>query len=158
SFLREVKKALQRFIKTDGSKFFHIGISSATARSGLRKAYRQSREVAQCIERLTNEDSRVLTVNDLGPARLLVANSDTPAIYSYIKDTLGPLQEDPSNSALLETLKSYFDHNRSVKLAANALGVHENTVRLRLDKINALLAMDVLGDSQDQLTIQTALL
>lgn len=157
-FLREVKEAMQRFIDTSGSVFYHVGISSATARPGLRKAYRQSREVAQCIERFTNGHSRVLTVDDLGPARLLVANSEAPAIYSYVKDTLGPLHEDPSNNALVETLKSYFAHHRSVKLAASTLGVHENTIRLRLDKINSLLDVDILGDSQDQLTLQTALL
>lgn len=157
SFLREVKKALQEYVQTHGSKFFHIGISSTTDRPGLRKAYRQSREVAQCIERFTNGSSRVLTVNDLGPARLLVANSDAPAIHSYVKDALGPLYE-PSNLALYETLKVYFDQHRSVKLAASTLGIHENTVRLRLDKINTLLDRDVLGDTQDQLTVQTALL
>src|SRR5699024_10479544 len=93
-----------------------------------------------------------------GPARLLVANSDTPAIRAYVQDTIGPLRDDPSHIDLFETLNAYFEHHRSVKVAANRLGVHENTIRLRLSKINTLLNVDILTDAQHQLTVQTALL
>src|SRR5699024_1495067 len=153
AFVRHVKKTLQQLIPMSGDSLRQIGISSVTERSGLRKAYRQSREVAQCVERFSAGRQQVLTVDDLGPARLLVANSDTPAIRAYVQDTIGPLRDDPSHIDLFETLNAYFEHHRSVKVAANRLGVHENTIRLRLSKINTLLNVDILTDAQHQLTV-----
>jgi DNA-binding PucR family transcriptional regulator len=45
-----------------------------------------------------------------------------------------------------------------VRRSAQALDVHENTIRYRLSRIQELTGLDVASSSDDQLTAQTALL
>jgi DNA-binding PucR family transcriptional regulator len=101
----------------------------------------------------------VVSVDDLGPARLFLAHSDVPAVQRYIQDVLGRLLVDtPTHLNLLRTLRHFFETGRSVRDSAALLGVHENTVRLRLAKVAEVTGLDVIGDANHQLSIQTALL
>jgi DNA-binding PucR family transcriptional regulator len=43
-------------------------------------------------------------------------------------------------------------------LSSLSLGVHENTVRKRLARVQDLTGLDVAADAGDQLSVQTALL
>jgi DNA-binding PucR family transcriptional regulator len=98
-------------------------------------------------------------VDDLGPARLFVANGDLVAVRRYVQEILGPLLGEGSTlSDLVLTLQIFFDTGRSVRESATRLGVHENTVRLRLSKISDLIGLDVATDAHAQLSVQTALL
>jgi sugar diacid utilization regulator len=135
-----------------------VGVSSVCEPSGLARGYREAREVAHCIDRFVRgRSTRVLAVDDLGPARLFVANGDTASIRGYVDDVLGPLLTGDAADLLL-TLQSFFDSGRSVRLASAELGVHENTVRLRLAKVRTATGLDVAADANDQLSVQTALL
>ncbi|MFD4972865.1 PucR family transcriptional regulator [Streptomyces sp. NPDC058424] len=137
-----------------------VGLSSVSEPSGLARAYREAREVANCINRFAKGRSpRILAVDDLGPARLFLANSDTDSLCRYVDDVLGPLLTGaPHTADLLLTLQYYFDSGRSVRISAAELGVHENTIRLRLARVHAATGLDVSGDANDQLSVQTALL
>ena len=137
-----------------------VGVSSVTEPAGLAHAYREAREVAHCIDRFaTNSSARVLAVDDLGPARLFVANSDVSAVRSFVDDILGRLLTGPpTTTQLLLTLQTYFEAGRSVRLSAEWMRVHENTIRMRMARVRSITGLDVLGDSNDQLSVQTALL
>ncbi|NKQ51880.1 PucR family transcriptional regulator [Amycolatopsis sp. K13G38] len=149
-----VKAAVRRVITED----VVVGVSSVCEATALARAYREAREVAQCIDRFVGPSSpRVLAVDDLGPARLFVANSAVTAVRSYIDDVLGPLLSGDA-SDLLWTLQQYFECGRSVRASAVRLGVHENTVRLRLGRVRSATGFDVAADPADQLSVQTALL
>ena len=79
--------------------------------------------------------------------------------HGYVVDVLGGLLTgEPGSADLLLTLQCYFDHGRSVRTSAAELGVHENTVRLRLARVAAATGLDVASDANDQLSVQTALL
>lgn len=136
------------------------GISSVCEPRGLARAYREAREVAHCIDRFAAPGAaRILAVDDLGPARLFVANSAVTAVRAYVEDVLGPLLTGaPGTGDLIVTLGRYFDSGRSVRISAAQLGVHENTVRLRLARVAAATGLDVASDPNDQLSAQTALL
>jgi DNA-binding PucR family transcriptional regulator len=60
--------------------------------------------------------------------------------------------------SLLETLQVFFDQSRSVRKAAQHLGVHENTIRYRLARIQELTGLAVGSSSDDELTAHLALL
>jgi sugar diacid utilization regulator len=137
-----------------------VGVSPVCEPSGLSRGYREAREVVHCIDRFASGPAhRVLAVDDLGPARLFLANSDSSAVRGYVADVLGPLLTgDPGMSDLLLTLQCYFDAGRSVRTSAGQLGVHENTIRLRLARVATATGLDVAADANDQLSIQTALL
>lgn len=136
------------------------GVSGVAEADGLQRAYREAREVGLCIDRFARPGGhRVLAVGDLGPARLFLAHSGSAGVQSYVDDLIGPLLDGRPNSRdLLETLQHYFDAGRSIRVAAGRLGLHENTVRLRLGRVLAATGLDVAGDATDQLSVQTALL
>ncbi|SNT11267.1 PucR family transcriptional regulator [Rhodococcoides kyotonense] len=137
-----------------------IGVSSVCTPATLARGYREAREVVLCIDRFAQlTDHRVMAVDDLGPARLFLANSSTTAVTHYVDDVLGPLLTGtPGTADLLVTLQHYFDASRSVRTSAARLGLHENTVRLRLARVHGVTGLDVASDANDQLSVQTALL
>ncbi|WP_083896230.1 PucR family transcriptional regulator [Nocardia jiangxiensis] len=136
------------------------GVSGVCEPSALARAYREAREVAQCIDRFSEHDRhRILAVDDLGPARLFLANGPVGAIHQFVEDTLGPLlRDEAAGPELLRTLDYWFGNGRSVRGTAAELGVHENTVRLRLAKVHTITGLDVAGHPADQLSVQSALL
>ncbi|PQP24798.1 PucR family transcriptional regulator [Rhodococcus opacus] len=136
------------------------GVSSVYEPESFARAYREAREVVRCIDRFTHgTGNRVLAVDDLGPARLFLANGEVSAIRHFIDDMLGPLLDaDAASTELVRTLAVWFEQNRGMRRTATRLGVHENTVRLRLSRVHALTGLDVTGDASHQLSIHTALL
>jgi hypothetical protein len=98
----------------------------------------------------------VVTAEDLGPARLLL----TPRARTgqLARAVLGPLlDDDPGMADLLTTVESFFATGRSVRAASVRLGVHENTIRYRFNRIRQLTGHDVVGDADTQLLVQSAL-
>lgn len=157
--LPRVKSALVSGLVRLGDEQSIAGISSVTSHGQLRRAYREAREVARCIDRFAGQDTRAVGCDELGPARLLVANSDEHSVRLFLHDVLGPLLAGTeAQDGLLRTLAAYFDSGRSIRETAGLLGVHENTVRHRLGRVHELTGLDVAGSSQDQLTVHTALL
>ncbi|WP_244372936.1 helix-turn-helix domain-containing protein [Rhodococcus sp. ZPP] len=136
------------------------GVSSVCEPAAFSRAYREAREVVRCVDRFTEPTAhRILAVDDLGPVRVFLANGDVAALRRFVGDVLGPILGDaPGSADLLRTLQCWFDAGRSPRGAATHLGVHENTVRLRLSRVHAMTGLDVVGNAADQLSIQTALL
>jgi sugar diacid utilization regulator len=159
--VRLVKATLDDICRLE---FFDVrlvaGVSAVTEPQGLHRAYRDAREVARCIDRFANLSStKVLAVDDLGPARLFLANSDVASVRRYVDDVLGPLLTGSLAMAdLLMTLQTFFDTGRSVRVSAARMGVHQNTVRLRLGRVQSITGLDVASGASDQLSVQTALL
>ena len=157
--VQRVKKVMRCVIRQLGEPDAIVGISAVTPADGLQRSYRETREVVQCVDRFARSGNRVIAVDDLGPARLLVANGDSDAVRRYVDDALGPLLGDlPGAADLLRTLQCFFDSGRSVRESAARLKIHENTVRLRLAKVRDLTGLNVATNSNDQLSAQTALL
>jgi hypothetical protein len=158
-FVDEVKSVMKRRLAELDRPDAVVGVSGVTPASGLHRSYRETREVVLCVERFARSTDRVVAVDDLGPARLFVANSDVGAVRRYVSDVLGGLLTGrPGTADLLRTLCCFYDTGRSVRESAHRLGIHENTVRLRLAKVHDLTGLEVASDANHQLTAQTALL
>lgn len=157
--VQQVKQVMRRVVVALGDPDAIVGISAVTRADALQRSYRETREVVLCVDRFARRGDRVIAVDDLGPARLLVANGDVGAVRRYVDDVLGALLGTvPGSADLLRTLQCFFDTGRSVRESSARLGIHENTVRLRLGKIHDLTGLDVAGNANDQLSAQTALL
>ncbi|MBZ5738376.1 PucR family transcriptional regulator [Nocardioides mangrovi] len=157
--VHEVKRAMRRVVAELGEPDAIVGVSAVTRADALQRSYRETREVVLCVDRFARAGDRIIAVDDLGPARLLVANGDVGAVRRYVDDVLGALLGNvPGSADLLRTLQCFFDTGRSVRESAARLGIHENTVRLRMAKIHDLTGLDVAANSNDQLSAQTALL
>ncbi|WP_182378273.1 helix-turn-helix domain-containing protein [Nocardioides sp. WS12] len=159
AFVHQVKLAMKQLMTSLGEPDATVGVSGVTRASALQRAYRETREVVLCIDRFARASERVIAVDDLGPARLFVANGDLAAVRRYVQDVVGALLDGaPGTADLLRTLQCFFDTGRSVRESSARLGIHENTVRLRLAKVHDLTGLDVASDANDQLSAQTALL
>jgi sugar diacid utilization regulator len=159
AFVTRVKEVMHDALVEVNEEGVIVGVSAVARPDGLSRAYRETREVVLCLDRFARSTDRIIAVDDLGPARLFVANSDVSAVRRYVRDVLGALLGDvPGSADLLRTLQCYFDTGRSVRESAALLGIHENTVRLRMAKVHDLTGLNVASDANDQLSAQTALL
>jgi DNA-binding PucR family transcriptional regulator len=158
-YIAQIKGALIRGLERMGDQHAVAGLSPVTPSGQLRRAYREAREVARCIDRYGGPETRAVGCDELGPARLFVANSDEHSVRLYVHDVLGPLLGGgDSDRILLFTLQGFFDKGRRIRETATSLGVHENTIRHRLTRVHELTGLDVAAGPNDQLSVQTALL
>ncbi|WP_218027247.1 PucR family transcriptional regulator [Nocardia vaccinii] len=159
AFVARCKSAVTMGLGRMGDRFAVAGVSSVTRPGQLRRAYREAFEAARCLDRYPSDSTSVIACDELGPARLLVANSNEQSVRTYVYDVLGALISGGTiNNDLLRTLQAFFESGRNVRETAARLGIHENTVRHRLARVHDLTGLDVASESNDQLSVQTALL
>jgi len=146
----------------DPAASFGVAVSSVCRGPGdYADAFASVGEIMRCLETFGGEPLgvQVLAADDLGAARLLLASSSRSEATRFAQHVLGPLLDDPEKSeSLLETLARFIDCSASVRRTAETLGVHENTVRYRLARAEALLGLDIAASTKDQLSVQVALL
>ncbi len=160
--VRRLTAALTEVMETaDPAEDLIAGVSTV-CRTAARcpGAYREAVEVTSCIETFLGASGRrLLAADDLGPARLFLANAKGAAVSRFVEDVIGALLvEDEGVAELLRTLESFYETGRSVRLSAERLGVHENTVRYRLSRVTQITGLDVAADADHQLSVQVALL
>lgn len=136
-------------------------ISTVVAAPGDdHRAHREAQQVLRCIRvHLSEAQHGILAADDLGPARLFLASVDHDEAQQVALDTFGALLRDPDlkSAELLSTLEPFLRLTRSVRDAADELGVHPNTVRYRLGNIERLTGLHVTTDDNDYLTAQIAM-
>ncbi len=122
-----------------------------TAKEDLAVACAEVDNLATMLER-NAVVGRVVSIDDLGAARLVLAGATAEAIARIVDETLLPLAPaavGPALSAvLLDTVRTLIATDGSIREVARRLEVHENTVRYRLRRIRELTALDtsVVGD------------
>jgi sugar diacid utilization regulator len=136
------------------------GISTVHAGpDGCRVGYHEARQVVECIRRFASEGGPTMfTAEELGSGRVFLATSDGELVTSFAEQTLGGLVGDPSKGDLLTTLCSFFENMGSIRRSADCLGVHENTIRYRLTRIEELTGLAVMHDPDAQLRARLSLL
>lgn len=123
------------------------------------EAHADALQVRRCMHAFADGVPRVLGADDLGAGRLFVASTDRAEAEQFAHRALGPLQSDaPGDRALLATLQAFFEAARNVGRAAEQLGIHKNTVRYRLARIEEATGLGVRTDARDQLTAELAML
>lgn len=153
----QIKEACER---VDPGGRLIAGISTRCVSAGdYVRAYEQTRQVVSCIDLYCPPGAvRVLSTDDLGPGRLLLAGTETSQVLRFTDEVVGALLDDDVPAELLQTLVSFFESGRSVRRSAAILGVHENTIRYRLARVAELTGLDIAADCDAQLSAQIALL
>lgn len=132
-----------------------LGVSAACRDlAGLPRALAQARALVRTAG--PTAEVQGLTVDELGPARLLLTD---PADAGRMGEDLlgGLLVPDPAVRELLRTLVAFFACASNIRATAVDLDVHENTVRHRFGRIRQVTGLDVAGDVDDQLLARAAL-
>jgi purine catabolism regulator len=100
----------------------------------------------------------VTLFDQLGVYRLIFAAEHLPEMQGFLEETLGSLVAyDAQHGAdLVRTLEAFFQANCSPKETAVILKVHRNTVLYRLERIAAIMKID-LNDPDTRLRLHLAL-
>ncbi len=86
------------------------------------------------------EARRVLRYESLDPLTLLLSAPGGSSARGRLARYLAPLADRPQ---MLTTLESYFEAELAVPRAARVLGIHPNSLRYRLSRIEDALGMDM---------------
>lgn len=105
---------------------------------------------------IVSEGEGVFWYEDLFLLRVLQAVTDAQALRDLVENTLGRLRASRRGEALIETVRALAQHGFRQRMAARAMGVHWNTLRHRITRIEELLDRP-LSDPQLQLALQLAL-
>ncbi|GGE27552.1 CdaR family transcriptional regulator [Pullulanibacillus camelliae] len=126
---------------------FHEGIK------GIRRSYAEAEKAL----RLSTHHS-LTHYKDLGVFRLLDFIDDQEALREFYDETVGLLKAYDSDNQLdlLHTLISYLHYNSNLKMTADALFIHVNTLKYRLKRIHAITGYDI-HQTEDLLNLQIGL-
>ena len=124
----------------------------------MRCAARWGPRVALELARLGGSD-RVLSLPELGGYGLLLQLSDPRELVRFAEHALAPLREyDERKSAqLIATTRAYLDNGMSIARTAKVLYAHQNTVGLRLKKMEELAGIS-LQEPESWLQLKVALM
>lgn len=161
SFIRSSKELLAEVCERLGGAN-RVAAAISTVRSEPRcygDAYAEAHQVLHCIRRFgSDRGPAALSAADLGTGRVFLATSDAEAVRTFADSTFGDLVRDPSKKDLLGTLGCFFDNMGSIRRCAVRLGVHENTIRYRLARIEELTGLRVTHDPDAALGARLSLL
>ena len=132
-FGRAVRESLA---ETDG--VWPALVTFGTAHAGLSGVSKGYWEADRALA-LAKDGDGVLFFEDLTLAHLLAQISDTASLQAMYSRTLGPALAGPKGHVLRDTLWALVDAGFNREAAASALGIHRNTMRGRLQRVQVLL-------------------
>lgn len=133
-----------------------VGVSEARSGfSGICQGLREARD-ATTIAILMQDRGHVVLYRDTGAYRYLIDLLDSGGPQDHLRAAVDRIvaYDRERRSQLLLTLDEYLSKGRSVATTARALFIHGNTLRQRLERIEALTGL-VLAD-EDLLALQLA--
>jgi hypothetical protein len=100
----------------------------------------------------------VVMSSELGMLRLVVTAGHRADVVRFAQELLGSLIEHDGTAdrQLISTLRVFIDCGAHIRPTAQALGVHENTVRYRISRIREIAGIDC-DDLSDLLNVRLAL-
>ncbi len=136
-----------------------LAVSAAVNSPGeIPEASRQARYLSMLLG-ANLMTSNALAFDDstsLGVHGLLYPGWESAEQRDYRDQHLGPLLANDPRGQLVETLGVYLDQQGSQSHAADALGIHRNTLSYRLRQIESALTFD-LADPHSRLTLHIAI-
>ena len=143
-------------------KYKKLNISVGVGRAYIGPRYvKQSYEEALAavrIGRMIKGGGNTTFFEDLGPYRFLYEMKDLLPMQKYYQDVLGILlsYDKHNNTDLVKTIQHYFKNNCNLRLTAESLFIHKNSVIYRLKKVEELTGMS-MDDAEDRFNLQLAL-
>lgn len=116
------------------------GYSSLVSLSTLRRGLTESRSAFK----LARSKGGVAGPAEIVSMDALLEQVPFEQLSTFIEQLLLPIEaaDDSGRGGLLETLSTYLRLNQNIMATADALGVHVNTVRNRLERIRVLTGRD----------------
>jgi sugar diacid utilization regulator len=134
-----------------------IGVGEVCERvPDFPRSYRQAR-LALSLPAAAEWGDRAVRFDDLGVYRLFSALEDLDEVERFVQHWIGTLIDyDAARGAdLVRTLTLYLAHGGGYEVTAEALIVHRNTLKYRLQRIRQISGLD-LGDPETTFNLQLA--
>lgn len=118
-----------------------LGIGSLqSGESGLWRTLTEAGDAAK-LASSRSSSGYLVRVDSLGLEQLLLAWTGSDTFVPAAESLLSPLLQNAPE--LLDTLASYLDHESNIQATASALGLHRNTISLRIQRTQELLGVDL---------------
>ncbi|MGN7227282.1 GAF domain-containing protein [Dietzia maris] len=146
SFETDLKQALPNPVKLG---YRHILVSDAISDFGaIAPTSKKLRSLEQSLLSI-GTPPRLVLLRSLGLLDLLISSGHLADACRRALEILGPLIDSGSETdSAIRTFRCYLASNGHIRQTAKTLGVHENTVRYRLEKVQNLTGL-VLSDLTD---------
>ncbi|MFM9278550.1 PucR family transcriptional regulator [Paenibacillus jiagnxiensis] len=146
----DAERLLRQIADACGTDAFSLCIGESSEPMSMNKGYIDTEYlyVASCVSK---EQVKLITWEQLGVYAILSLLPKHPNIDKFLERYIKPmvLYDEAHHSSLIQTLKVYFQTRCNIKLTAQAMYTHYNTVVYRLDKIKSML--DISFDDPDAL-------
>lgn len=143
--MEQVRSAVRAALDSSGLRRKSRGalVSAAcTEVAHYAEAHRDLRVVLESIAGV-GVGRPVALIGDMGVLRVFMSSGTADSARRFSDELLAPLVErDRSGAELIATLRTFLDCNAQYRKTASVLGVHENTVRYRLNQVKQLAAID----------------
>ncbi|MEV0225723.1 helix-turn-helix domain-containing protein [Streptomyces sp. NPDC050704] len=134
--------ALQRLLGAHEGELppLQTGIGrTVTTVGAVVDSYNDAQLAVRTLRRVAQEQ-RLMVYEDFDFATRLFADVGLERMVAWAEDFLKPLADRDN---LLAGLRSYFEHDQNVNVAAEALSIHHNSLRYRLTKVEELLTINL---------------
>jgi len=135
-----------------------VGIGNLANGVGeLARSYVEARQALR-LTRRAGSRGRVASYRSLGAFRLLLEVQSPDSLRRFVDELLGPLLQyaQSRDTPLLETLEALSAARWVRRAAARNLGIHINSMTYRVERIQALTALE-LDDPETRVAISIAL-
>jgi hypothetical protein len=132
----KLRELLRAAVQRLGERRLALSVGVSTAHAGLAAVPTAYREACLALEQLPGSGG-VLALGELGVADYLILRAGDETAWRLIPGEIRQFAEDDAQQrgALSATLLAFVDSDLNVKLAAERLFVHPNTVHYRLARI-----------------------
>lgn len=110
----------------------------------FKKSHQEAKNTL-AISRIAAKEQKVYFYEDLGIYALITQITNGKFLDDYVESKIGKLikADQMQEGELCETLETYLEHNCNANATAEALFIHRNTMRYRMDKIKRILDEDI---------------
>ena len=123
-----------------------VAVISAVCRApeDFARAHRELREVEELARSFGWSGGGVVTADQLGLFRVVVSSGRVREALRFAHGVVAPLRDGP-HAHLLDTWRAYVAAEARISVTATRLGVHENTVRYRLGRLEEITGREPSG-------------
>lgn len=148
-FSRDLLIMILTNIMKRGEAKYHISMKAGVGTSyeyieDFKKSHQEAKN-ALAISKIVTKEQKVYFYENLGIYSLIAQISNGKFLDDYIESRIGKLikADKMQEGELCETLETYLEHNCNANATAEALFIHRNTMRYRMEKIKRILGDDI---------------
>lgn len=138
---QKIFDALSTYLGTAFTLSVGVG-RSGRGPEGIQASFIQAEQALNLSETI-RDTKGIIYYDDLGAYRLLNPLKGQKELMDFYEETVGKLVEQDTDNELLKTLRMYFYYDEVMKVTANALFIHVNTLKYRMTKIESITGYDL---------------